>query len=395
MREDRYIGAPVINVFDNLLPDSDAIRKRVAERVGAGGTDAYSLLTALGLDCVGALQFLPDGVDPGRAGATDGNPVTDDEVAAIINNLAAAPLGMGDDEDFRISIAGAHEKTALLRKDKKWYKPAVATATAHIFKPQIGQLPNGIDLSGSVENEYLCLKLLAALGVSTAHTEIADFGGRRTLIIERFDRHWTTDGRLLRLPQEDICQALAVPPTQKYQSNGGPGMRDIAQLLKGSDTPEQDIATFMRAYILFWMLGATDGHAKNFSIMLGPGGGFRLTPLYDVLSAQPSLDAGQIQQKKFKRAMCVGKNRHYSVNTIMPRHFLQTAELAGVGSPLMRSIFEDLAANTEKQTDAVINTLPSGFPDQLITSVRAAIKYRAGLLADASPDNAAIADGNS
>ena len=93
--------------------------------------------------------------------------------------------------------------------------------------------------------------------------------------------------------------------------------------------------------------------------------------------------------------MCVGKNRHYSVNTIMPRHFLQTAELAGVGSPLMRSIFEDLAANTEKQTDAVINTLPSGFPNQLITSVRAAIKYRAGLRADASPDNAAIADGNS
>jgi serine/threonine-protein kinase HipA len=303
LREDRYIGAPVINVFDNLLPDSDAIRKRVAERVGAGGTDAYSLLTALGHDCVGALQFLPDGVDPGRAGATDGNPVTDDEVAAIINNLAAAPLGMGDDEDFRISIAGAQEKTALLRKDKKWYKPAGTTATTHILKPQIGQLPNGIDLSGSVENEYLCLKLLAALGVSTAYTEIADFGGRRTLIIERFDRRRTTDGRLLRLPQEDICPSLSVPPTQKYQSNGGPGMRDITQLLKGSDTPEQDIATFMRACILFWMLGATDGHAKNFSIMLGPGGRFRLTPLYDVLSAQPSLDAGQIQQKKFKLAM--------------------------------------------------------------------------------------------
>ena len=153
---------------------------------------------------------------------TDGNPVTDDEVAAIINNLAAAPLGMGDDEDFRISIAGAHEKTALLRKDKKWHKPAGTTATTHILKPQIGQPPNGIDLSDSVENEYLCLKLLAALGVSTAHTEIADFGGRRTLIIERFDRRWTTDGRLLRLPQEDICQALSVPPTQKYQSNGGP-----------------------------------------------------------------------------------------------------------------------------------------------------------------------------
>jgi serine/threonine-protein kinase HipA len=381
LREDRYIGAPVINVFDNLLPDSDAIRKRVAERVGAGGTDAYSLLTALGHDCVGALQFLPDGVDPGKAGATDGNPVTDDQVATIVNNLAAAPLGMGEDEDFRISIAGAQEKTALLRKDNKWFKPDGTTATTHILKPQIGQLPNGIDLSNSAENEHLCLKLLTTLGVPTAHTEIADFGDRRTLIIERFDRRWTNDGRLLRLPQEDICQALSVPPTRKYQSDGGPGMRDIVQLLKGSDTPEQDIATFMRACILFWMLGATDGHAKNFSITLGPGGRFRLAPLYDVLTAQPSLDAGQIQQKKFKLAMSVGKNRHYPLDTIMPRHFLQTAELAGVGIPLMRTIFEDLAANAEKRTDAVINTLPGGFPVQLITSVRSAIKHRAGLLA--------------
>jgi serine/threonine-protein kinase HipA len=394
LREDRYIGAPVINVFDNLLPDSDAIRKRVAERVGAGGTDAYSLLTALGHDCVGALQFLPDGIDPGKAGATDGNPVTDNDVAAIINNLAAAPLGMGEDEDFRISIAGAQEKTALLRKDKKWFKPAGTTATTHILKPQIGQIPNGIDLSNSVENEYLCLKLLAALGVPTAQTEIADFGNRRTLIVERFDRRWTSDGRLLRLPQEDICQALSVPPTRKYQSDGGPGMRDIIQLLKGSDTPEQDIATFMRACILFWMLGATDGHAKNFSITLGPGGRFHMTPLYDVLTAQPSLDAGQIQQKKFKLAMSVGKNRHYPVDTIMRRHFLQTAELAGVGSPLMRSIFEDLAANSEKQTDAVIAGLPKGFPDQPVTSVRAAIKHRAALLADASQSAPSTASGD-
>ena len=134
LREDRYIGAPVINVFDNLLPDSDAIRKRVAERVGAGGTDAYSLLAALGHDCVGALQFLPDGADPGKAGASDGKPVTEDDIADIINNLAAAPLGMGEDEDFRISIAGAQEKTALLRKDGHWFKPAGTSATTHIQK---------------------------------------------------------------------------------------------------------------------------------------------------------------------------------------------------------------------------------------------------------------------
>lgn len=388
LRENRYIGALVTNVFDNLLPDSDAIRKRVAERVGAGGTDAYSLLTALGHDCVGALQFLPDGVDPGHVGAVDGKPVTDDEVAAIVNNLASSPLGMGEDEDFRISIAGAQEKTALLRMDGQWFKPIGTTATTHILKPQIGQLPNGIDLSNSVENEYLCLKLLAALGVPTADAEIADFGERRTLVVERFDRRWTKDGRLLRLPQEDICQALSVPPTRKYQSEGGPGMRDIIELLKGSDTPDDDVAIFMRACILFWVIGATDGHAKNFSIAINPGGRFRLTPLYDVLTAQPSLDAGQMQQKKFKLAMSVGKIRHYPIGGILPRHFMQTAGLAGVGARLMRAIFEDLGANAVKQTDTVIASLPHGFPDQLVTSVRTAVQERALLRVNAPEETA-------
>ncbi|RWA78316.1 type II toxin-antitoxin system HipA family toxin [Mesorhizobium sp.] len=384
LREDRYIGAPVINVFDNLLPDNEAIRKRVAERVGAAGTDAYSLLAVLGHDCVGALQFLPDGIDPGNAGSSDGKPVSKTDIAGIIENLTAAPLGLGEDEDFRISIAGAQEKTALLRKDGRWFKPIGTAATTHILKPQIGRLPNGIDLSNSVENEFLCLKLLGAFGVPAAKTEIADFGERRTLIVERFDRLWARDGRLLRLPQEDMCQALSVPPTRKYQSEGGPAMREIIELLKGSDRPEDDIAVFLRACIVFWLISATDGHAKNFSIFLGPGGRFRMAPLYDVLTAQPSLDAGQITRKKFKLAMAVGKSRHYSVHEIVPRHFIQTADIAGVGTPVMRRIFEDIAGNAEKQADTVISSLPRGFPGQVVDSVRLAIGRRAMLLAGAN-----------
>lgn len=390
LREDRYIGAPVINVFDNLLPDGDAIRRRVAERVGADGTDAYSLLSALGHDCVGALQFLPDGIAPGAVGDIAGRPVPDDEAAELINNLATAPLGVGEDEDFRISIAGAQEKTALLRRDGQWFKPTGTTATTHILKPQIGQLANGVDLSNSVENEFLCLKLMDALGVSAAKAEIAEFGGRRTLIIERFDRRWTKDARLIRLPQEDCCQALSFPPTRKYQSDGGPGMREVIALLKGSDTPEADIASFIRANVIFWLLGATDGHAKNFSLFITPGGRFRLTPAYDVLTAQPSLDAGQISRKKFKLAMSVGRNRHYSVHEIMPRHFLQTADLAGVGRPTMRSIIEDLGETASRKAAAVIEALPRDFPWQLVDSVTAAVDARSRLLATANFDDVTL-----
>jgi serine/threonine-protein kinase HipA len=382
LREDRYIGAPVIAVFDNLLPDSEAIRRRVAERVGANGTDAYSMLAALGHDCVGALQFLPQGADPGPAGKIEGKSISESEVAAIIQNLAAAPLGMGEDDDFRISIAGAQEKTALLRQNGKWYKPTGTTATTHILKPQIGRLPNGIDLSNSVENEYFCLKLLAALGLPAANVEIADFGERRTLIVERFDRRWTNDKRLLRLPQEDCCQALSVPPTRKYQSDGGPGMKDILGMLKGSDAPNEDPATFLRASIVFWLIGATDGHAKNFSVFLSPGGRFRLTPLYDVLSAQPSLDAKQIQRKAFKLAMSVGKNRHYAMNEILPRHFIQTAEISGVGASVVHSIFKDLVENFEPAFSKVLKALPEGFPEELTNSIRVAAIRRIGVISD-------------
>jgi serine/threonine-protein kinase HipA len=287
---------------------------------------------------------------------------------------------MSKDEDFRISIAGAQEKTALLKRRNKWYKPVGTTATTHIFKPQIGRLPNGIDLSNSVENEYLCLKLLSALGVPTANVEIDDFGPRRTLIVERFDRRWTSDRRLLRLPQEDCLQALSIPPTRKYQSDGGPGVSEIFQLLKGSDIPDDNLATFMRANIIFWLIGATDGHAKNFSIFLNPGGRFRMTPLYDVLSAQPSLDANQIQRKNFKLAMSIGNKRHYAIAEITPRHFFQTAESAGIESGLVTSIFDDLVKGAVRASEAVVKDLPEGFPKAMVDSILAALRHRVELI---------------
>src|ERR1700684_3923621 len=328
LREQAYLGAPVLAVFENLLPDNDTLRRQIAARAHAEGTDAYSLLSAIGHDCVGALQFLPEDSEPTPAGVIDAVPVSEREIAAILHNLATAPLGITEDESFRITIAGPQQKTALLHWNGRWCKPRGTTATTHIFKPSIGKLPNGVDLTSSVENEYLCLKILNALGLPAASAEMETFGDRRVLIVERFDRLWTEDQRLLRLPQEDSCQALSVPPNLKYQSDGGPGIADILKLLRGSDEPTSDQRSFLKANIVFWLMGATDGHAKNFSIFLSPGGRFRMTPLYDVLSAQPSLDANQVQRKKFKLAMSVGKSRHYEISEIMPRYFFQTAEAA-------------------------------------------------------------------
>lgn len=380
LREDRYIGAPVIAVFDNLLPDNDSIRRRLAEHSGAEGIDAYSLLSTIGRDCVGALQFLPASITPDPAGTVTGTPITEAEIEKLLANLSSVPLGVEVDDKFRISIAGAQEKTALLFWKNRWRKPAGTTATTHILKPQIGRLPNGIDLSNSVENEYLCLKLAAAMGLPCAQVDIRTFGKHRVLAVERFDRLWTRDGRLLRVPQEDCCQALSVPPTRKYQFDGGPSIVDILQLLKGSDDPQTDQTIFLKALVMFWLIGATDGHAKNFSVHLLPGGRFRLTPLYDVLTAQPSVDAGQIRRNKMKLALAVGKSRHYAVDTITPRHFYETAAQAGVSMGVVDGIFSDLQANAPLGMKNTLKALPKGFPKALANSVAKGFETRFHLL---------------
>jgi serine/threonine-protein kinase HipA len=388
LREQAYSGAPVMAVFDNLLPDNDDLRRQIAARTHAEGTDAYSLLGAIGHDCVGALQFLAQNIEPGPAGAVQGDAVSNEEIASIIENLAAAPLGISEDQSFRISIAGAQEKTAFLYRDGKWYKPRGTTATTHIFKPSIGKLPNGVDLTSSVENEYFCLKTVAALGMEAAQPQIMRFGKRTVLVVERFDRRWTADERLLRLPQEDCCQALSISPTRKYQSHGGPGIVQILQLLRGSDDALADQRAFLMANIMFWLMGATDGHAKNFSVFLRPGGRFRLAPLYDVISAQPSVDSKQLPWKNFSLAMSFGTKPHYKMRQIAPRHFFETADNAGVGKEVVLSIFEELAHETERALDRVNRDLPSNFPAKIADSISNGITRRLRTLEDEATDRA-------
>jgi serine/threonine-protein kinase HipA len=378
LREERFIGAPVTAVFENLLPDNDSIRRRVAERSGAAGTDPYSLLTAIGRDCVGALQFVPDaeGVQP--SDRIEGRRLSDDEIGTVLKDLGRNPLGITD-EEFRISLAGAQEKTALLRWKGRWHRPTGTTPTTHILKPQIGKLPNGIDLSNSVENEHFCLELVRAFGLPAATSEIAEFDGMRTLVVERFDRLWTRDRRLLRVPQEDCCQALAVPPSLKYENQGGPGIVPVSELLKGSDEPAADQIRFFKSQVVFWLIGATDGHAKNFSIRLLPGGRFVLAPLYDVLSTQPSLDAGQIRRNQMKLAMAVGRSRHYVVHTIAARHFIETAQQSKL--PIgPRAVLEEVADMAPRAIDKALGAMPAGFPAEIAASIANAALSRRHLL---------------
>ena len=385
LREDAYHGERVTAVFENLLPDSEMLRRRIAEKVGARGIDAFSLLSEIGRDCVGALQFISvEEEPPAKQSKVAGKAVSDPEIEHLLANLARAPLGLDREQDFRISVAGAQEKTALLRFQGQWLKPQGTTPTTHILKPQIGTLPNGLDLSDSVENEFYCLRILAAFGLPVADAEMHTFGHTKTLVVERFDRRWVETRRLVRLPQEDCCQALGYPPSRKYQNEGGPGIVDILKLLKAADTPAEDQRLFLKSQIIFWLIGATDGHAKNASIFLGPEGRFQLTPFYDVLSAQPSLDSRQIERKQMKLAMSVGDSRHYRVDEIQGRHFLQTAARAGLSRRFAEETLDAVAASAKAAFDVVESQLPVGFPMKIHTSIKIAALQRLELISAAA-----------
>ena len=379
LREDAHQGAPVIAYLENLLPDNQAIRERVAARVRAGGTDAWHMLSKIGRDCVGALQFISD--TPSPMAELTGDPLTEAQIAELLRNLETAPLGLQEDDSFRISIAGAQEKTALLRHNGEWVRPSGMTPTTHILKTQLGVLPAGIDLSDSVENEFFCMRFCQEIALPVAEVEIADFQDVRSLIVTRFDRRWSRDGRLLRLPQEDFCQALGVPPSQKYQMDGGPGVSDGIGLLSGSDDPAADQRAFFEAQVVFWLIGATDGHAKNFSIALRPGG-FRMTPLYDILSAQKAVDDGQIRQNRMRLAMAI--DGHYRINEVVPRHFPSAAKTAGFGVALAEETVTGILTRWENALERTLAAMPHDFPKALAESLSRGIRQRALILRDAA-----------
>jgi len=194
----------------------------------------------------------------------------------------------------------------------------------------------------------LCLALCSTLGLETANAEVLLFNDKPVIVIERFDRTWH-EGVLYRLPQEDLCQALGVAPMRKYQSDGGPGIIDALAFLNGATDPYEDRLTFMKTQIMFWLLAAIDGHAKNFSVFLSPGG-YRLTPLYDVMSAAPY---PEFPAQKIKLAMAIGDKRYYRLSQIQIRHFYQTGQKAGLKVQDMDSIFADLAVRVDEAIERV------------------------------------------
>jgi serine/threonine-protein kinase HipA len=376
--------------FDNLLPDSQGIRDRIQARFHTRSANTFDLLEATGRDCAGAVQFLPEGQEPKGWDTLYVQRLKPKEIEAILRAVPtiSAPLSRGIDvgEDFRISLAGAQEKTALTKIGRHWFKPLGSTPTTHILKLPLGLVGNRkLDLSHSVDNEWLCAALLKELGLPVATTDIGQFGDQRVLVVERFDRRWQNVGDsdprsanfvplkgtwIARLPQEDFCQVTGRPHTAKYENDGGPSMRDILNELARAEHPDSDQQQFMLSQLAFWMLAATDGHAKNFSIYHHRGGGFGLTPLYDVLSTWPVVgkSSDQLDIHELKLAMALrGKRAHYKIVEIRPRHFHALADMYP-GAEAWSAMIE-LADRVEAAIKTVEKQLPKGFAASVWTPI--------------------------
>ncbi len=383
-----YQGQIVTDYFDNLLPDNDSIRRRLALRHQAGGIDAFQLLAKLGRDCVGAIQLLPENEMPSDVFEIRGEILDVAGIAQRIRNVTSAQaLGQHDhDEDLRLSIAGAQEKTALLRHQGQWLLPHGSTPTTHIIKLPLGLVGHmQADMRTSVENEWLCSKIVDAYEIPIAKCEIEQFEDKKTLVVERFDRMLSGDGSwIIRLPQEDMCQATGTSPLHKYQADGGPSIAQIMNLLLGSDHAEQDRRNFFKTQLIFWLLAATDGHGKNFSIAHLPRGRYRATPIYDVLSAHPVIGKGRnkIPSQKAKLAMAVrGTNNYYLIDKIQRRHWIAQGRQVGLGADAVEQIIEEIIGSTEEVIGAVSKLLPSNFPMDLAEAIFSGMKKHCAKLA--------------
>lgn len=366
-------GDEVIRPFmEGLLPDNDTILNNWAKRFQVSPRNPFALLTHMGEECAGAVQF----VRPDREEAAlqqDENQVdwlTYEEIAARLRDLVEAQgTGRLAGDSGQFSLAGAQPKMPLLFDGGRWGIPSGATPTTHILKP-----PAQKDLDGFDINEHFCLRLASELGLAVADSTVETFDDQEALVVRRYDRQYDNDGRVVRLHQEDACQALAVSPIKKYENDGGPGAADVAALiLRESENPGHDLGIFVDALALNWVIGGTDAHAKNYSFLLTPGS-VQLAPLYDLISVLPY--PSRLHYRQMKLAMRI--DREYNIWKITKRHWEGLAVRCELDpGPLLDRVNELVAGIPEATQRAAAMVRDEGLTHPVVDRAEAEIRDHA------------------
>ena len=360
---------PVEAFLWNLLPDNDAVLARWGQRFQVSPRNPFALLSHVGEDCAGAVQFVhPDRLDAViGAGPATVEWLEDKDIAQRLRALREDRTSWRSQGDIgQFSLAGAQPKTALLRENGRWGVPSGRTPTTHILKPPTGAF------DGHAENEHLCMRLASALGLIVARSQVQWFEDQVAIVIERYDRERTPSG-IIRVHQEDFCQALAILPTHKYENEGGPGARAAVELLRTfSGRAQEDVQRFVDALVFNWLIGGTDAHAKNYALLIGAEGRARLAPLYDIASILPyDFDIRQV-----RLAMRVGGN--YRLRDVGPRQWRKLATDLRLDADALVQRVRDMAAMLPDHLAAIRQTAEKkGLDHPLLERLSDALSDRA------------------
>lgn len=342
--------------MDGLLSDNPAVVEQQRRLFGAEGKSSFDLLaTPMGMDCAGAVQFCPPGhVDAATVRGGGVKWLDDQDLALLVSSLAlATSTWQGGRTSGQFSLAGAQAKTALQYQDGRWGLPWGDEPTTHIIKPAIAQLKD------QALNEHICMDAAGRIGLRAASTRVTEVGGIQCVVVTRYDRIMQPDGTHRRVHQEDMCQAIGIPPTKKYQSDGGPTPKDIATLIRQHSTnPDRDIEAFRDALIFNWVIAGTDAHAKNYGFVM-EGNAVALAPLYDIASWLP-YEPDKSALPRAKLAMKIG--RDYTLRKSDRKSaWFNTGEVLGLDGDETVSRAEHLASQIPAALGQAAESVPADF----------------------------------
>lgn len=352
--------------FAGLLPEGH-LRRLIAQRFQVSRQNDFALLDAIGGECAGAITLLPKDAVPQVAGAGEVSWLDDQRLSAILDELPRRPMLAGQD-GLRLSLAGAQDKLPVVFDGQRIGLPLGGQPSTHILKPPIHALDN------TVLNEGFCLALAQAMKLPTAEARIHQAGDRRFLLVARYDRQRDAQGNLVRLHQEDFCQALGVVPEMKYQNEGGPDLKACFDLLRRVTRPSAPQVLRLLDYVVFnALVGNHDAHAKNFSLLFAPPSSRAaptLAPLYDVLSTAiySSLTP--------KMAMKLGSK--YKFSEVQARHWEQFAEAAGLARAQTRKRILGMAQALPRAA-RTLQATPMFAGEPLIEQIATLIEQRSAL----------------
>jgi len=324
--------------FGNLLPEGTT-RRLITGKLGISESNDFKLLEVLGGECAGALSIMPEGQEESASGSYE--PLSRKDLDRMIEEMPQNPLLLAH-EDLRLSLAGVQQKIPVYYEDGKFFLPRGSFPSSHILKPAIP------DFDGIVENEAYCMELARQLGLPAPGSMV--IGGKHPFyLIERFDRLRGEDGKLVRLHQEDFCQALGYSYGKKYETDGGPGLKACFGIVTEHSTqPALDKMIMLRWVIFNYLIGNCDAHAKNLSTLIKRED-YRLSPLYDLLSTRVY---GKLSQKF---AMRVGGQ--YRSDWVLKEHWEFLAGEAGVGT---KAVF-DLCRKMSETAPNIADPLAASF----------------------------------